>query len=408
MNIKLLKYISQAFFYSENNKKFIRFTRIVSIIGVALGSIALLVPLAVLDGFHYELRQKATEFSSHVTLKSFRKAPIENISQTISKIKAQEKDIKLIFPVIQQGAIIKSTNSVDGILLRSTNSEQALDLYKKYTTSGKFEFSSLSSKEIIVSKTIAEKLNVGLGSNVIVYSLSTEQLQSNRFPSIESFKVKAIYSSGMGKFDGTVCFIPYKTAGSFFKIPDDNATDIEIMLNNIEDSPSISAKLEKYLGFPLYGLTVFDTHSAIFNWIDLQREPIPLVLGLIGLVAVFNIISTLLIMVLDKTNSIGILRTIGLSANQIRLIFIRQGLTIAVKGLLIGCGLTLIASLLQKYTGFISMDPNVYYLDSVPVMIVFWHYALVISLTLVFSGLASAVPAWAASHISPIKAIRYK
>jgi lipoprotein-releasing system permease protein len=81
---------------------------------------------------------------------------------------------------------------------------------------------------------------------------------------------------------------------------------------------------------------------------------------------------------------------------------------LALKGLIIGCGLTLIVSLLQKYTGFITMDPDVYYLDSVPVDIQLWHYVLVISLTLIFSGLASAVPAWAASHISPIKAIRYK
>jgi lipoprotein-releasing system permease protein len=180
------------------------------------------------------------------------------------------------------------------------------------------------------------------------------------------------------------------------------------MLNNIENSPAVSAKLEKFLGFPLYGLSVFDTHSAIFNWIDLQREPIPLVLGLIGLVAVFNIISTLLIMVLDKTNSIGILRTVGLKSKQIRYIFIRHGILLAIKGLIIGCGLTLIVSILQKYTGFITMDPDVYYLDTVPVDIQLWHYALVISLTLIFSGLASAVPAWAASHISPIKAIRYK
>lgn len=408
MNIKLLKYISKAFFYSENNKKFIRFTRIVSIIGVALGSIALLVPLAVLDGFHYELRQKAAEFSSHVTLRSFRKAPIENVSQTIKRIKSDEKDIKLIFPVIQQGAIIKSSKTVDGILLRSTGTKEALNLYSKYATAGKFDFTSPGSKEIILSRTIAEKLNVGLGSNVIVYSISTEQLKNNRFPSIESFKVKAIYSSGMGQFDGSVCFIPYQTAASFFNIPQDNATDIEIMLNNIENSAAVSARLEKKLGFPIYGLTVFDTHSAIFNWIDLQREPIPLVLGLIGLVAVFNIISTLLILVLDKTNSIGILRTIGLKSNQIRYIFIHHGIMLALKGLIIGCGLTLIVSLLQKYTGFITMDPDVYYLDSVPVDIQLWHYALVISLTLIFSGLASAVPAWAASHISPIKAIRYK
>lgn len=385
-----------------------KFVRTVAVAGIVIGCIAILLPLAVLDGFHKELRDKAVSFASHVTIKTFTQAPIFETDTIIAKVKRKYSYITNITPVLEQGAILKRKDNTDGVMIYGCVDSLTKAALTKFMIKGQMQFTNQDTNEIIISQNIARKFGLSIGDKAVLYSLSPEEMSITDLPNIASFIVKGIYSTGMAQYDDVVCYVPLKAAQRFFGYYNNEVSNIDIMLDDVEKAQPMSLGLDEFLGYPYYALTVFDTHQSIFNWIELQRGPIPIVLGLISLVAVFNLISILLILVLDKTKSIGILRAVGLPANKIRLLFLQEGLRIAIKGILIGCTLALSVSLIQKYTGILSLDAEIYYLDKVPVDIKAWHYLLVAFVTILMSAVASTIPAIAASKVSPIKAIRYK
>jgi lipoprotein-releasing system permease protein len=191
-------------------------------------------------------------------------------------------------------------------------------------------------------------------------------------------------------------------------MPDNSAASVDIMLYDINTAAYVSKKMNLSLGYPYYAYTVFDLHSAIFAWIELQKAPIPLVLGLISIVAVFNIVTILLITVVEKTHSIGILRALGMPRNNIIRIFIIQGLSIGLVGTLLGCGIGLTVGLIQQHYQIFKLHGEIYFLDTLPVRFEAWHFITVISVSLVLSFLATLIPAFIAARIQPIRAIRFK
>jgi lipoprotein-releasing system permease protein len=170
----------------------------------------------------------------------------------------------------------------------------------------------------------------------------------------------------------------------------------------------LASKIEDLLGYPFFCYTVFDLHSSMFAWIELQKAPIPLVLALISIVAVFNIITTLLITVVEKTHSIGIFKALGMKSKDILLIFVFQGVFIGLMGTLTGCSLGFLACLLQKTYGIIKLQGDIYFLDTLPMQISLWHYAVVGSLSIILSFISSFIPASIAVRVNTIKAIRFK
>jgi len=168
---------------------------------------------------------------------------------------------------------------------------------------------------------------------------------------------------------------------------ENSANSLDIILYDINKAQQIAGKIEKSLGYPFYVYTVFDLHSSVFAWIELQKEPIPLVLGLISIVAVFNIITVLLITVVEKTYSIGILRALGMSRKNI---------------------IKIIAGLIQKSYKIVSLEGEMYFLDALPIKFELWHFAIVISTALLLSFFATLIPSFIAAKIQPVKALRFK
>ena len=181
-----------------------------------------------------------------------------------------------------------------------------------------------------------------------------------------------------------------------------------IKLTNLSEIDTISAKLQSELGYPYYARTIFQVHQNIFTWIDLQKEPIPIVLGLIIIVAIFNIVGTMLMIVLERTSSIGILKSIGFSKKKILRIFFIQGLFLGALGIFIGCILALLLSFLQMQFNIISLPGSIYFISSVPISIDLSNYLLVAVLGLVLSVFASLIPSYIASRMNVISSIRFE
>ena len=212
----------------------------------------------------------------------------------------------------------------------------------------------------------------------------------------------------MAQYDELIVYTDLKTSQDLFGYKSTKVTAIEIMLDDVTKANPVSLAIEDELGYPFYALSVYDLHRSIFAWIELQKEPIPIVLGLISIVAVLNIITTLLIIVVEKTYSIGILRTLGLTTKGILKIFVFRGLKLGLSGSLTGAALGFILVLLQKEFGIIRLKGEIYFLNSAPVDISLWHYEVVIGVSIVLTLLSTLIPSYIASKIRPLRAIRFK
>jgi lipoprotein-releasing system permease protein len=373
-----------------------------------LGSMALIISLSVLYGYDRMLRENAVKFTSHIMVRSFNKTVLPDYPKGIEYIKSQFPDVIKIAPVIEREGLIRSKSFVEGIMIRGILPQYDITKISNNLKEGTFSFASDSAYQIIIGKRLARKLNSSIGDSVVLYAIKEYQAGTIPFPEIAKFKIIGIYETGMAKYDDIYTYVPFPTSEKFFSIPQNGTSGYDMILSDISKSELVAGRLQKQLGYPYFAYTVFELHSSIFAWIELQKEPIPLVLGLIGIVAVLNIITILLVTVVEKTLSIGILRALGMSKNDIITIFVFQGTTLGLAGTITGSALGLLFCYLQKTFELVRLNGNVYFLDVLPIKIDPMHYLIVIGIGTVLSFFATLIPSFISARTEPIKAIRFK
>lgn len=403
--MNLSKFISSRFWDTEN-RRFVNFARYFAIASIVIGSLALILSLSVLEGYDKELRKNAVKFTAHINLQTFNRQIIQDYQKYIPKMLHFFKEIKSVEPVIQSEALIKNQNNVEGIFLRGVPPTYNFSSFTNDLTSGKFDIKEKNS--IVLGKRLAEKLHLKIGDEVILFGIKSIESLSNVNYKIAKYKVVGIFQSNMAQYDDIVAYINFQDAQNLLGLQNNEITNFEIMLDDVTKSPTTAEKLEKYLGYPFYALTVYDLHRSVFSWIELQKEPIPIVLGLITIIAAFNIITTLFIIVVEKIKSIATLRAIGLPRKIVVSIFVNLGLSLGLIGSFIGSTICLIFSYLQQNYHLIKLNGDIYFLDVLPVEIIPLHYIIVITLTTLLSFLATLIPAIVASKINPIQAFRFK
>lgn len=431
----ILKYIFIAKKLTTGKSKLINVATIVSIISIVLGNIALILSLAVLDGFDIKLHEIATKFTSHISASSFNKKTLKNEDEVKSILlktynsnqndsKKRNFEIERIQATIQKEALIRANEIVDGVVVKGIKTSEDIANLKQYFKKGENTFSSDDAKEIFLSERLVNKLNLKLNDKVILFSIINNENSTIPDSKVKQFRLKGIFSTGFATWDDVLVIIPFIQAAEIFDIPQNEFTTLEIQLkkrgtqsdktfgnltqSDKEEINFMALEMEKLIGYPFFFQTVYDFHRAIFNWIDLQKEPIPIVLGLISLVAALNISTALIIAVVEKTNTLGILRTMGLSKKDIRFIFAIRGLFIGLIGSAIGLSTSYLICWLQLYFQFFKLNAGVHFLDTVPVSININDYYLVLILTLFLSVIASIIPSIFATRISPLKAIIFK
>lgn len=405
MNFKLIHKLSTNFANSGKRKSFLNFARIIAVLSVFTGSLALIISLAVLNGFQSSLEENTIRFTSHISIESSHGNQINRINSLIGYLKSNFPQIKSMAPVLQREGLVKSPSYVDGILFRSFSKQNDIN-----DICSKLKYGTLPQPgtfQLMCGERLIKKLNASVGDSIVCFAVRNAPDGSQMYPEIEKFKISGIYSTGMAKYDDIIAYIPDSTAYNYFKVPQNTATFIEVKLFNIDKIRETADVLNSVLGGNLSAFTVFEIHSAIFAWIELQKAPIPIVLGLISIVAVLNIITILLITVVEKTKSIGILRTLGLSNKQIISVFMYQGMLLSLAGTISGCVTAYILCFLQSHFQLLKLNGNIYFLDAVPVKTEFWHYALVISASVLLSLLSTLIPSYIAVKITPIKALKF-
>ncbi|OGX19038.1 MAG: hypothetical protein A3K83_00590 [Omnitrophica WOR_2 bacterium RBG_13_44_8b] len=390
--------ISLRYLLTRRKEKFISLISVISILGVAIGVMALIVVIAVMTGFDQDLRDKIVGNYSHITLTGYR--PIDNAEyDSLVKEISSDPHVKGISPFLQGQALIKEENRFFAVGLKGIdpNTETKVTKIKQYIISG--SLNNLKEGTIIVGKELAFYLGLGLNSELTIYSPLGQQF---------NLKVAGIFHSGMYDYDLNLAFVSLKTAQEILGLPG-KVSAIAIKLDNIYSAEAVRDGLNKTLGFNYNLKTWTEANQSFFAALKLEKLTMFIILTLIILVASFNIISTLIVMVVEKTKDIGILKALGMNAAGISRIFTYEGLFIGSLGTALGVvGGSILCGLLKKYQ-FIKLPQDIYYIDRLPVSIELWPDIVLIILSAMIIVLVSTFyPAHKASQLRPVEALRYE
>jgi len=404
MNYKF--YIAKRFLFSKKESKFISFITYFSILGVTLGVAALIIAVSILNGFEKEIKDKVAGLVSHIQITSFSSEGVENPDEIISLLKDKVLDITAISPYVQKEAVIRYKDRVEGIILKGIDPQSDVSTSRNKIIRGDPNLISKDTifSNLIIGDKLAKKLGVDVGSKVIIFGLTGIPSPFNQ-PKLKQFKVTGIYETGLRDYDDVLIYTDLKTAQKLFSFRN-NVSGIEIKIKDIDKAEEIVTEIKRYVDYPNYPRSLFKVYRGLFSWVELQKAPTPVILALIIVVAVFNIVGTLLMLILEKTQSIGILKSLGASSANIRFIFLLDGLIIGLIGIFLGIVLGVGLSLLELKFKFFKL-PDIYYMKSVPILLEVDKIILISVITLVLVFIATLIPSHIASKFEPIKSLRF-
>jgi|SRR5690554_6745202 len=398
-------FISKRYRLAKKDSRFINLISTISIIGISLGVATLIIALSILNGFEETITDKIVDFDSHIKISSYKKIlpDYKTNRQLIENILGPYKENVNVYA--SNLAIVGTRKIKEGVNIIGIDPGDKWSGIEENITSGSF---NIGDNKIIIGRKLANKLRVNVNDAITIFSLNNNKLPSpENFPNIERYTISGIFESGMAEYDDLAAYISLTDAQRLFGIGDYiNGYDIKV--NDISKIDSLTNLLAAELRYPHTVRSIYQVHRNIFTWINLQKEPIPVVLGLIIIVAVINIIGTLLMMVIEKTSSIGILKSLGATRKQIVAIFIYQGIFISITGIIFGNILAFIITFLQKEFNLISLPSSVYFVSTVPIKISPEVFLLISVITFLLALLISVIPSYIASRIQPVTSIRFR
>jgi lipoprotein-releasing system permease protein len=404
VNYKFL--IARRYLFSKKDSKFVSFITYISILGVALGVATLIVTISILNGFEKEIKEKVAGLVSHIQITSFLPEGLSNYDATIQEIKDSVSQVTGASPYVQKEAVIRYKENVEGILLKGVVQKTDLSSTRNRIVKGEFKLDKIDTifSRLLIGKKLAKKLDVDVGTKVIVFGLQGIPSPMNP-PKIKQFIITGIYETGLNEYDDVLIYTDIATAQKLFDFGD-RVTGIELKVNNIDEVEKIVTKLKYMLDYPHFPKSLFKLYKGLFSWVELQKAPTPIILGLIIIVATFNIIGTLLMLILEKTQSVGILKSLGASNLDVMKIFLFDGIIIGTIGIIIGNAIGLGICLLELKYKFFKL-PEIYYMKDVPILLQPDSFILISCIALILVFLATIIPAYLASKFDPVKSLRF-
>ncbi len=380
----------------------------VSIAGIALGIAVMIISVAVLTGFQKEISNKVVGFGSHIQIShfdsnnSYEATPIIIDSQSLNEVKAIRGVVHLNSFALKAG-LIKTDDEIYGVVLKGVDNEFDWSFFNEKIIEGKAPKlnDTTASNEILISNKVANLLNLKINQEVRMYFIIDNNTRGRKFT------ISGIYETGLTEFDETYILGDIRHIKRLNNWTQGEVSGYEIMISDFNKLDEISEAIYAVIGFDLNTQTIKQLYPQIFDWIEIQDLNVLIILILMTLVAGITIISTLLILILEHTRDIGILKAMGASVNSIRKIFLMTSVYIIFYGLLWGNILSLTLIWIQKTLGVIPLPPDSYFLSQVPVAINAWHILLINIVTVLICLLMMLIPSMVIKYISPIKAIRF-
>jgi lipoprotein-releasing system permease protein len=422
-------FISKRYLKAKRKQVFVSIITFISIAGIFLGVAALIIVLAVMNGFEEDLRTKILGIKSHIELTTDIAGPMKDYEKVRERIAGTE-GVVASTPFIYSQAMIRSGNGVTGVIIRGLDTKSAFKVINmgkiregdiEYLNKLPADFFNRYRKEdaepsgIVIGKEMAKNLGIFLYDMITIISPVGVSTPMGMVPRMKKFVVVGIFESGFYEYDSTLAYLSLQSCQDFLQMGD-TVTGIDIKVDDIYKADKIARIIQSKLGFPFWAHNWMQMNKNLFSALKLEKRVMFIILSLIVLVAAFNIISALIMIVMEKNKDIAILKSMGATSRSIMKIFVYQGLFVGIIGTALGCAAGLAVALnLQKLSQFVEkmfhfkfLPGDVYYLSELPSKVNYSDVVIIVIGTLLVCFISTIYPSLRASRLDPAEALRYE
>jgi lipoprotein-releasing system permease protein len=375
----------------------------------------MILSVAIITGFKKEIQNKLIGFGAHIQITNYdwnasdEPQPISKNQDFITALR-HDKNIKHIQLYATKSGIVKTKTDNEGVLLKGVGEDYDWQFIEENLKSGTaFKVNDTLARNVIISQNIANKLALKLNDKMVVYFLTKkmDDTSSQYVKRVKTFFVSGIYETGFEDIDNRLVLVDIKQIQALNFWDNDQIGGFEIMVNDYDNLDAIADELFYTVGQELTTKTIKETNATIFSWLELQDTNALIVIVLMVLVAGINMISALLVLILERTNMIGILKALGAKNKSVRKIFLYNAVYLISKGLFWGNIIGLSIAFIQYHFGLFKLDQTTYYVSVIPININLFHVVLLNAGTLVCCLLMLILPSLIITRITPVKAIRF-
>ncbi len=406
-------FISIRYLKAKRKQTFISLISLISIGGVALGVAALIIVLAVMSGFEGNLRDKILGTNSHLVILKHSKGAISKYRQLLEQVEKNPR-VTAAAPFIYTQVMLTSPKNVSGVVLRGIDvaREQLVTNLGRNIVEGNLDDLSNppggeSLPGVVIGQELARNLGTFAGDKLTIVSPSTAITPMGMAPRLLKVQVAAVFNSGMFEYDSSLAYVTLKTAQQFFRMGD-TVSGIEVKVDDIYQAGEIARQIQQKLGYPFWTRDWMEMNRNLFSALQLEKLALGIILTLIVLVAAFNIVSTLTMMVMEKQSDIAILKSMGATGPSIMRIFMVEGLIIGTIGTALGAAIGAVTCWAADYYELIKLEGDVYYMTHLPFKMQPLDFVIICSAAVLISFLATLYPARQAARLDPAVALRYE
>ncbi|MGE6357080.1 ABC transporter permease [Flavobacterium sp. NPDC079362] len=384
----------------------------IAISAIAIGIIMMMVSVATGMGLQQKIRDKVSAFNGQIIISNYDNNNSEVTLIPISKEQDFYPDFKSvpqvshIQAIASKAGIIRTENAFEGIVFKGVGADYDWNNIKEYVVEGKVpDFTKALNEEVLISRFLADRLNLKVGDNFNTFFIKEEQ---GKMPNSRRFKIAGIFNSGFQQFDATYIIGDIRHIQRINKWTPDQVGAFEVFIKDFDQIKTTGNQIYDQTSSSLDTKTIIEKYSYIFDWLQLFDFNIVIILGIMILVATINMVVALLVLILERTQMIGILKAMGANNWTVRKIFLYNAFYLIIRGLFWGNLIGIAILLIQQQFGIVQLNPENYYVNQAPVYLNWGYIALLNLLTITVCFVVLLIPSYIITKISPVKAIRFE
>jgi lipoprotein-releasing system permease protein len=397
----------------QKNQSFSRFIIRLSAAATAISVAVMILAFAFVEGFQYTVSSKVFSFWGHLRVQQQQSSssglaeelPVEK-NDTVFNILRTNKSVKYADAFATKSAMLKTTETIEGVLLKGVEKDFSKKRLEAFITKGRWlQFDdSVVNNQILISEYTSRQINATVGDNILIYFIDN----NSTTPRVRPVTICGIYKTGIEEYDKTFALVDINLIRKLNGWTSSQIGGYELTLFDYRKDYRINNELLDQIPVQWFSTPMREIYPNIFDWLELQSTNKQVILIIMCIVAVINLISCLIILVLERSKMIGLLKATGAADAQIQIIFWNQAVIIALAGMILGTLLGLGICWLQQTTHFIKLDEAAYYVSAAPIRVIWWQVLLINAITFVISFLVLFIPSLLVKKINPVKALRFE